>query len=79
MEIRENYFQNEFNNLIDAYFIIGCIYRELRLPQNAKIYLEKALVARMKYLPEDKKKRHKIQRTIEMTTGELKKIEKTVL
>lgn len=79
VEIRENYFQNEFNNLIDAYFIIGCIYRELRLPQNAKIYLEKALVACMKYLPEDKKKRHKIQRTIEMTTGELKKIEKTVL
>lgn len=79
VEIRENYFRNEFDNLADAYFIIGCIYRELRSPMNAKIYLDKALAICTEYLPEDKKKRHKIQRTIEMTVGELKKSERTVV
>lgn len=74
LEIRENYYSNDFENLMETYFEIACIYRDLRLPQNAMLYLEKAFIICEKYFQEDKKKLHRIRKTIEITNGELKKI-----
>lgn len=74
LEIRENYYSNDFENLMETYFEIACIYRDLHLPQNAMLYLEKAFIICEKYFQEDKKKLHRIRKTIEITNGELKKI-----
>lgn len=77
LQIREAYFLQDTGNLMETYFEIACIYRDLRQPQEAMTYLEKSLmVCEANPDPNPKmhrKKLHKISRTIEITKGELKK------
>lgn len=73
LEIREKFFSNDFGNLMETSFEIACIYRDLRLPQKAMPYLEKALIICKDHFQDDKKKLHRIRKTIEITNGELKK------
>lgn len=72
LEIREKYFSNDFGNLMKTNFEIACIYRDLRLPQDAMPYLEKARTICEEYLQEDKRELHRIRKTIEITNRELK-------
>lgn len=58
---------------METNFEIACIYRDLRLPQDAMTHLENALTICEEYFQADKKKLHKIRKTIEITNGELKK------
>ncbi len=73
LEIRENYFGDRAENLMETNFEIACIYRDLRLPRKAIPYLEKALAICEEHFGEDKKKLHRIRKTIELTNGELKR------
>lgn len=73
LKIRENNFSGDVENLMEDNFQIGCIYRDLRLPQNAIPYLKKALAICNEHFPDDRKKLHRIRKTIELTNGELKK------
>lgn len=73
LEIREKFFSNDFGNLMETSFEIACIYRNLRLPQKAMPYLKKALTICEEHFQDDKKKLHRITKTIEITCGELKK------
>lgn len=77
LQIREAYFLQDTGNLIETYFEIGCIYRDLRQPQEAMTYLEKALMVCENNPDQDqkmqRKKLHKISKTIEITKAELKK------
>lgn len=73
LEITEKYFSDKFENLMKTNFEIACIYRDLRLPQNAMPHLKKALLICEEHFQEDKKELHKIRKTIEITNGELKK------
>lgn len=76
LKVRENNFLDEFINLFETNFQIGCIYRDLRLPQEAMPYLEEALAICMEHFPEDKKQSRRIKKTIEITNGELAKCRK---
>lgn len=73
LETREKDFPDDFEKLMETNFEIACIYRDLRLPQKAMTYLEKALAICQDHFQEDKKKLHRIGKTIEITNGELKK------
>lgn len=74
LEIRKKFFPDDFGNLIETNFEIACIYRDLRLPREAMPYLEEALTICKEHFQDDKKKLHRIMKTIEITNGELKKI-----
>ncbi len=74
LEIRESYFSKEYRNLMETNFEIACIYRDLRKPQMAMSYLEKALQICETYFLDDRKYLHRLHKTMEITNGELKKL-----
>ncbi len=76
LEIRENHFPEEYRNLMEMNFMVACIYRDLRLSQEAMTYLEKAQQICEIYFPEDRKYLHRLHKTIEITSQELKKLKR---